>query len=574
MATSSTYKARQRIEAIQRISVGDLEDISELGLDNQEEDNFCLVSTGNYVIEGMQIVHVSGREFACNDGKVIINGDVLKLTGGPLSLGDQDACTSGNKRFDIVYVDDTNRYIDGQNDSATKTVMSAVTMTTVTGEAVGTGDGSTATWDLANEKVDPATLIVKVDGSQEVEGWVFSKGTGSGSVDQIIFDVAPAGSTAITADYDYLSGGVESSTSVYTRYERYPNAVVWKGTESASPSYATELAAFRAAHANALILASIEYPLSWSTGAPTAIDNTEKSFLLSPDNLAEESGVTHTPNKTATGHWAGKIMHPLRNIHGLSYGFRLRWSSATEIKVGAGFAIVRGVAMAADADTTFSPVWGVDISAAGWHFVYLKCQPTNTTAPGSAPDTTIFVDTTAPDTMLREPTEEGTFYVGAIYNTSGASVAIREFYHHGDFYMWAAPSALTPSASTDEDLVAWCPETGTLVDLKAKIVFTPGATGDDATVVVKSHKVSGSIYSGNSPSMQADMYCEQAGTPTGTRTVQLRGLIRAEQDGSARYVHYTFAANSGSPTASVQFVVNGFIDDYRHMATSGNYLSH
>lgn len=572
MATSSSAKKRQRIEARQRISVGDLEDISELGLDNMEEDNFCLVATDNYVIEGMQIVHVSGREFACNDGKVTINGDVLKLVGGPLSLGDQDACTSGNKRFDIVYIDPSNRYTDGTATSATKTSMSSVTMTTVTGEAVGTGDDTTLTWDLANEKVDPSTLIVELDGDPEAEGWVFSPGTGVGPVDQIIFDVAPAAGVAITADYDYLSGGVESSSSVWTRYERLPNVLVWKGTESASPSYATELAAFRGTHANGLILASIEYPLSWSTGAPTAIDNSEKTFLLSPDNLAEESGVTHTPNKTATGHWAGKIMHPLRNIHGLSYGFRLRWSSATELKITPGFGICRGVAFFSDSDIAFSPTWGVDITSQAWYAVYLTCQPTNTTAPGSAPQ--VFLDTEFPDSKRRDDDadETGSFYIGAIYNDNGGSVSIREFYHHGDWYYWANPTAFTSiTTGSDHDIAAWCPVTGRLVDIELTTTFTPNASGDTCNIQIKSHSGSPtSPLTSNEPVVQN--YFTAYGTGT-DMFAQNRGIIRAEQDGSARYINST-ETTTALASAAVDFTIMGYLDDYRTMGASGSAAPH
>lgn len=569
MATTSTYKKRQRIAPRQRLSTTDIEDISKLGMSNQAEDNHALVSVDDYVIEGMQIVHASGQQFNCNAGAVLVNGEILKLPAST-SLGNQDAIAIGtDNRIDIAYINPSDPYTDTVADSATKTVLSSLSATNVTGEAVGTGDDVTKTWDLANGGVDPSTLVVKVAASQETGGWVFSQGTGSGSVDQIIFNTAPGSGNAITADYTYYSGGAESSSSENTRYNRIPKVQVWKGTEGAVVAYATELAALLGSVSDAVLLGAITYGTGWSTGAPSSVDNSIKSFMLTPDNLGEPSGETHTPNKTAAGSYAGRLLHPLRNIHGLKHGFRLRWSSATEIKVGPGWAVVRGVAMYSNSDIAFTPTWGIDISATGWHYVYLSCQPTNTTAPGSSPDSTLFISTASPDELLRENSlgDVGTFYVGAIYNTSGAGVAIREFYSYDSGWVYWASANLSSTLTTgsDHDIAAECPVTGRLVDIGLTVSFTGGTgAGDTCSVVLASHKGTPSApLSSNEPDMQIYF---TAFNNTDALFNNRRGILRAEQSGSARYINSTESTSSG--TAIVKMYVAGYYDDALSMSGS------
>ena len=73
--------------------------------------------------------------------------------------------------------------------------------TSVSGEAVGTGDGTTKTFDLANSNVIGDSLVVYIGNDQQRV--TLSAGTGTGGVDQIVFDTAPANGVAIKADYDY-----------------------------------------------------------------------------------------------------------------------------------------------------------------------------------------------------------------------------------------------------------------------------------------------------------------------------------------------------------------------------------
>lgn len=557
MATSSTEKKIQRIPARQRIATTDLEIISELAHDLDDEDNYATLTVDNVCIEGWQVVHVAGREFGVNPGKGIVAGTLLKDI-AQISLGEQDAIVDpAHDRYDVVYIDPANHFLSGTSDNAAKTVMSAVSMTSVVAEAVGTGDGAQKTWDLINSGVDPATLKVKVGGSQEHGGFDFSQGTGGAGVDQIIFATAP-GVLAITADYDYLSGGVEAGASVATRYTRNSYAQVKKGTESATPSIPTP-------PAGSLQLAVIHYGVGWATGAPTSIDNTVKEFLVTHDSLAEPSGTTHTPNKTLAGYWAGKITHPIRKIHGIVEGFRLYWSSATEIGVTGGFAICEGVACRSNAVVTFSPVWAVDINSQAWYYCYLVIAPTNTTRPGSAP--TLLVTTTPPDFMARKITSTGYLYVGAIYNDNAGAVQIREFFHNGDLIMWAGPSNLAMTHATDLDIAAWVPVTGRLAYVALYVTWDADALGDTARVNVQSHLVAtGSVY----PHIQTHL----TAVNNSFHSVSACGLVRAEQDGATRKIHGDVSLSAGSLT-TYDVRVLGYVDDCRTMgSTSATVISH
>lgn len=75
--------------------------------------------------------------------------------------------------------------------------------TTVTSEAVATGNASTKTFDLAHAGVVASSLKGFVAGAQ----WnaKISVGTGTAGVDQIVFETAPTNAAAVTAKYDYHS---------------------------------------------------------------------------------------------------------------------------------------------------------------------------------------------------------------------------------------------------------------------------------------------------------------------------------------------------------------------------------
>ncbi|GAK42036.1 hypothetical protein TCA2_4528 [Paenibacillus sp. TCA20] len=70
----------------------------------------------------------------------------------------------------------------------------------VTGEAVGTGDGTVSVFNLANTNVVSSSLVLKVNGEVVTTGFGHSKGV-------ITFSNAPAVDTVITADYRYTTVG-------------------------------------------------------------------------------------------------------------------------------------------------------------------------------------------------------------------------------------------------------------------------------------------------------------------------------------------------------------------------------
>lgn len=71
----------------------------------------------------------------------------------------------------------------------------------ITDEAVGTGDGSTTTFDLAHANVIAASVKARVAGV--LRHATISAGTGTLGVDQLVFEVAPTNAAAITVDYDW-----------------------------------------------------------------------------------------------------------------------------------------------------------------------------------------------------------------------------------------------------------------------------------------------------------------------------------------------------------------------------------
>jgi hypothetical protein len=66
----------------------------------------------------------------------------------------------------------------------------------VSGEAVGTGDGSDVTWSLANSNVDNVVVYLDAVQQDNYEFWVAVDG-------EITFRTAPGAGVAITADYDF-----------------------------------------------------------------------------------------------------------------------------------------------------------------------------------------------------------------------------------------------------------------------------------------------------------------------------------------------------------------------------------
>jgi len=67
---------------------------------------------------------------------------------------------------------------------------------------IGTGDGSTTSFDLKGKET--SNRIIKVNGIQKTEGtdYTFYQGLGTDGQDKIIFNSAPASGAVITADFN------------------------------------------------------------------------------------------------------------------------------------------------------------------------------------------------------------------------------------------------------------------------------------------------------------------------------------------------------------------------------------
>lgn len=73
----------------------------------------------------------------------------------------------------------------------------------INNEAVGTGDGTTATFSLAHANVILSTLKPFLVASGALLKFTLSVGTGAAGVDQIVFDIPPANAAVFQADYSY-----------------------------------------------------------------------------------------------------------------------------------------------------------------------------------------------------------------------------------------------------------------------------------------------------------------------------------------------------------------------------------
>ena len=79
-------------------------------------------------------------------------------------------------------------------------VRGSTTLTATTSQSIGTGDGSTTTFSMANFPVMPGTQTVRVGGATSTYGSGYTVKFDTGLV---TFSSAPAASAAIAADYTY-----------------------------------------------------------------------------------------------------------------------------------------------------------------------------------------------------------------------------------------------------------------------------------------------------------------------------------------------------------------------------------
>jgi len=560
MASSSTPKVTYKHNARQRLEVAEVDLQTEIAKDLDAELGYCALADDGVVIYGFDVSFNASKTFDVADGSAFFEGEAVKLTGGPSAviLNDGDAT---HPRIDYVVISTT---AQGNTTNANKIVLSAIARTAVAAEAVGTGDGSTIAWDLANSGVDIKTLKVQIAAVAD-GGWALSPGTGTAGVDQIIFHDPPANPDAITADYTYQSGGVEASTNVSTRYEWLPSITVIEGTPRTSPPPAAP-----AVPAGQVRLATITVPAAWTGGSITP-DNSVKMWFLHGDRSADAQNPGVAPN-------SGKVSHVLRGISQVTHGYRLRCGRdpvtglpTDVIKITPGWASNDGRACRDLTEVSYT-IQAADVSGgARWYYVYGDMG----TAGGGI---TVKIHTAAPTDMMRGNTA-GWFYIGAIYVTSNSPITVRPFYTHGDWVYWEDPTIVTPGMTipqasfTDLDIATWCPPQGRLVEAELYLSIQDssgsGAVGDIIDCEIRSHLAATAKHY---PRIVGQAALVRVTGTDPKYTSYTYGKLRPETSGATRNVKYQISIDP-DPTAGnnheADLRIFGYLDDYRTLDASG-----
>jgi hypothetical protein len=560
MASNTTPIYGLNVNTRERATVAQGNAFNQLSALQDEVNAWNVIEDQSCTIHGLHVTYSSGRNVAISLGAGLLVGKLIKT----ISSSSVELPANAHGSNSRAYVLEITNTSETPFQNETRVLLSAISRTDETAEAVGTGDGATKAFDLGQSGVYTPSLKVYLAATQ-VGGWVISKGTGSGGVDQILFYEAPAPSVAITADYTWVDGGVEGNATVPTLRRRDPVFNVVEGTAD-HPTTPT----IPSATANSLVLATIIVPPSWTGSvAPTAINNSAKRWLTWPDNNVDSTSPAVAPN-------AGKLAYALQSIDQVVHGCRLYYEASDTLRVSAGWGVFGGVAwrIAEDLRLTVNP------STTGWHYVYLVPQPTSTHLAGATPVLTI---TNTPPTARRRQAGERRLYLGSVFVLGNEPVVYRPFWTHGDWVMYPAQIAadadpvglifpLTHDA--EEDIGTAVPPTGTLFYARLSVGVT-GNSGAELRATVNSRRaLVNSAYGGlggewlHSMTARATVW---AGDGVSADQEQC-GILRAEHDGGDRLI-YPVLVSAGTPSASSATLrVLGYLDDYRTMDDAGSPL--
>lgn len=149
------------------------------------------MSQPNYSLLGTA-PDITGLLIGCRDAAVRKVGTVANDGGTAVTY----------RRGEVLYLAD-----DGYYRPLTAAMLTpAVTVTAVTGEAVGSGTGSLTAFSLVHTPVVPSSLSLTVAGEAVTTGWTLDANTG-----RIVFTAAPASGAAIVAGYSYFDGYAEAA---------------------------------------------------------------------------------------------------------------------------------------------------------------------------------------------------------------------------------------------------------------------------------------------------------------------------------------------------------------------------
>lgn len=560
MATNTTPLYGINVNTRERATVAQGNGFNQVSAVQDEINLWNVVDDQSSVINGLHVTYNSARNLSVGIGAALLVGKIIK-TIGTLSVELPANADATNSRAHLVEITNTDE-TPFQNE--TRVLLSAISRTDETNEAIGAGDGVTKVFDLGQSGVYTPSVKVKL-GATQVGGWVLSKGTGGGGVDQVIFYEAPAASVAITVDYTWVDGGIEGNATVPTLRRRDPIFNVVNGTAD-HPTTPT----IPAATANSIVLATVIVPPSWSGSvAPTTINNAAKQWLTWPDNNVDSTSVAVAPN-------AGKLSYAVQGIDQVVHGCRLYYEDADTLRVSAGWGVFGGVSwrLPNNLRLTQTP------SATGWHYVYLVPQFTNTHRAGSPP--TLEISATPPTARRREDGERH-LYIGSVYVISTEPLVYRPFWTHGDWVLYPSqlaeesdPAALiysvTSTGNAEIDVAKAVPPTGTLF-YAALTVGVTGNTNDEWRVTVRSRRTNAdTVYPLGSEwlhRLQVRTTIWQ-GDAASTDQEQV-GFLRAEHHSAARKVFMSVVPNN-APTGVARLSILGYLDDYRTMSDAGSPL--
>lgn len=555
MASSSTERKIYRQEAGKVITVNDMQAHTQLAYDLDTEDNWALLSEEDGVVGGFAITHNSGNDFDVSKGIAIDGGEVLKNTSiATLTLDDNP--DPSNTRVDLIVIDG---YSESMVDNSTDKVLSSVSLNTVTGSSIGTGDGVTQTFGLSS-KVILRTLEVFLDGNPSSD-WVFMPEGGTGTQDAVWFSAPPGVGVNVTTNHKYVVGGEEQTPGVpyKTRFQRNANVVVKKGTPG-SPT---------ALPAGNILLGSVTLPVLWAGGAAgVTIINTTKHFIANTDSENDEE---NSPFDRPA-----RISDAIRNAGQVRQGCRLRYVSSDTIAVGPGWINHMGLSMRVKSDVTLqlqtsnaaNPGY-VGGGANSWVYVY--AVPPDLSS-GGRPGEPFSLDTSfSPPNSLGHCTESPLpftgFYLGAVYLTGVGPVAILPFYRDGDMVMWVVPGLVTMTSGANSDIAHLVPSTARLVYGQLYAAWDPDAVGDTCLAEIYSHAV---LTANPHPKIVG---FDKAVNGSAGHLIYQHGFVRAEQVGDQRRIHANVTLSAGSLTG-IYFYVMGYIEDYGTMSTSGIPLTY
>lgn len=556
MATTSSPIRNVKINSRERATQALAESFTGLAAEQDEVHVFNVVDDHSCVIQGLNVSFSATRTFAISTGACLLAGKLIPVIAAQSATLDEE--TTGQPRIDLVEITGVT---DTDYSSDNRILLSALVRNAVTGEAVGTGDGTTKAWDLGYERVDPATLKVYVDGGQ-VGGWNYSKATGSGGVDQILFHEAPTSLLPITADYTHVTGGVESTTSVNTAKRRDPAINVVKGTPAGSPSAPS-------ATAGSVVLATIQVPASWTGGSGSVvIANSVKQWLISPDANVDTESAQSASN-------ANKLSYAVRGVDQVIHGCRLRYVDSTDLAVTAGWGNYKGVAWKLTEEASLD----CSAASAGWNYVYLRPRLTSTHRPASTP--LIQISTSAPNHYRSEGSGDLGVYVGAFFVASTGPVVIRPFWTHGDWTLY--PAAITGDTGLNYDcdpdgdinISDALPETGRMFDAELYLNAQASTAHDELVFAVESRHSSGGYPSAALGTFHRLVARLRPAQTADVEEAEVYGMLRAEEYEGSRYVYTAitenvfdagFTISGGTPRLRVR----GYLDDYRTMNPSGS----